>query len=125
MDFSGLRGIRAAAVSVATVLTIGACSSTQTAAVTVLWRPGTNLQKDATVTLHGTAAGNDVEVGKVVEVDLLPDKTVAHLKVDPELLQHIPANVLTKIVSPTAVQFIPPANPAPQPIHDGTVLQGG
>jgi phospholipid/cholesterol/gamma-HCH transport system substrate-binding protein len=98
-------------------------SFTPTAPVTVLSsRAGLVMNKDARVTMRG------VEVGRVASIDVLPNgQTALHLAMDPSQLHLIPANVLVEIAPPTAfgakyVQFMPPAEPSPQPIHAGQVL---
>jgi phospholipid/cholesterol/gamma-HCH transport system substrate-binding protein len=98
-------------------------SFTPTAPVTVLSsRAGLVMNKDARVTMRG------VEVGRVASIDALPNGQAAlHLAMDPSQLHLIPANVLVEITPPTAfgakyVQLMPPAEPSPQPIHPGQVL---
>ncbi|HME77131.1 MAG TPA: MCE family protein [Mycobacterium sp.] len=126
-------GIGPALAGLATIITIAAIialavgafrgSFTPTAPVTVLSpRAGLVMNTNARVTMRG------VEVGKVASIDALPDGQAAlHLAMDPSQLHLIPANVLVEITSPTVfgakyVQLMPPANPAPQPIHAGQVL---
>ena len=98
-------------------------SFTPAAPVTVLSpRAGLVMNKNARVTMRG------VEVGKVASIDALPNGQAAlHLAMDPSQLHLIPANVLVEIAPPTAfgakyVQLMPPAEPSPQPMHAGQVL---
>ena len=98
-------------------------SFTPTAPVTVLSpRAGLVMNNDARVTMRG------VEVGKVASIEALPNGQAAiHLAMDPSQLHLIPANVLVEIASPTVfgakyVQLMPPAEPSPQPLHAGQVL---
>ncbi|HXY66900.1 MAG TPA: MCE family protein [Mycobacterium sp.] len=98
-------------------------SFTPTAPVTVLSpRAGLVMNESARVTMRG------IEVGKVASIEVLPNgKAALHLAMDPSQLHLIPANVLVEIAPPTAfgakyVQLIPPAEPSPQPIHAGQVL---
>ena len=98
-------------------------SFTPTAPVTVLSpRAGLVMNVDARVKMRG------VEVGKVASIEALPDGQAAlHLAMDPAQLHLIPANVLVEIASTTVfgakyVQLMPPADPSPQPLHAGQVL---
>ncbi len=126
-------GIVPALVGLATYVVIAAIvalavglyreSFTPTAPVTVLSpRAGLVMNKDARVTMRG------VEVGKVASIEVLPNGQAAlHLAMDPSQLHLIPANVLVELTPPTAfgakyVQLMPPAEPSPQPIHAGQVL---
>jgi hypothetical protein len=106
-------------------LAASACQSrTATTEVTAL-SPQAHLvmNKDAPVTLLGSEAGKEVGVGRVVStVAASGGKTVVHLAIDSSQLHLIPANVLTKITAPTAVQLIIPANPAPERLKAGQVL---
>lgn len=111
----------AAVVAVALGLFRG--SFTPTASVTVLSpRAGLVMNVDARVKMRG------VEVGKVASIEALPDGQAAlHLAMDPAQLHLIPANVLVEIASTTVfgakyVQLMPPANPSPQPLRAGQVL---
>ncbi len=62
-------------------------------------------------------------MGKVASTEALPNgQTNLHLAIESSQLHQIPANVLVKITMPTAVQLIVPANPAPQRLHAGQLL---
>jgi phospholipid/cholesterol/gamma-HCH transport system substrate-binding protein len=122
---AGLATYIAIAAIVALAVGLYRGSFTPTAPVTVLSpRAGLVMNKDARVTMRG------VEVGKVASIDALPNGQAAlHLAIDASQLHLIPANVLVEIAPPTAfgakyVQLIPPAEPSPQPIHAGQVLDG-
>ena len=93
------------------------------APVTVLSpRAGLVMNNNARVTMRG------VEVGKVASIEALPNGQAAvHLAMDPSQLHLIPANVQVEMSSPTVfgakyVQLTPPAEPSPQPLHAGQVL---
>ena len=95
-----------------------------TVPVTVLsTRAGLVMNPDARVQMRG------VQVGKVDSIEELPDGQAAlHLAMDTSHLQSIPANVLVDIASTTVfgakfVELIPPANPSPQNLDAGQVLQ--
>lgn len=67
--------------------------------------------------------GQGRQSGKVASTEALPNgQTNLHLAIESSQLHQIPANVLVKITMPTAVQLIVPANPAPQRLHAGQVL---
>jgi len=56
-------------------------------------------------------------------------EAVLHLAMQPSQMQLIPANVLVNIASTTAfgakfVELVPPAEPSPQPLRAGQVLEG-
>jgi phospholipid/cholesterol/gamma-HCH transport system substrate-binding protein len=115
--------ILAIAAVVALALGLFKGSFTPTAPVTVVSpRDGLVMNVDARVKMRG------VEVGKVASIEALPDGQAAlHLGMDPAQLHLIPANVLVEIASTTVfgakyVQLMPPANPSPQPLHAGQVL---
>jgi phospholipid/cholesterol/gamma-HCH transport system substrate-binding protein len=98
---------------------------TKTVAVTVVSpRAGLVMNPDAKVKMRG------VEVGTVASIDTGPDdKAVLHLAIQPPQMHLIPANVLVNIVSTTVfgakfVELIPPADPAPQALRPGQVLEG-
>src|SRR6478752_10442337 len=98
-------------------------SFTETEAVTVLSpRAGLVMNPDAKVKLRG------VQVGAVKSLETLPDgRAVLHLAMDPAQLQQIPANVGVDIASTTVfgakyVQLIDPADPSPQAMVPGQVL---
>lgn len=92
--------------------------------VTVLsTRAGLVMNPDARVQMRG------VQVGKVASIEERPDgQAVLHLAMDPSALQSIPDNVLVNIASTTIfgakfVELIPPADPSPQNLGAGQVLQ--
>ncbi len=96
---------------------------TASAPVTVLSpRAGLVMNPDAKVKLR------EVQVGRVSSIEELPDGQAAlHLAIDPSKLRLIPANVLVDIASTTVfgakfVQLIPPADPSPQKLRAGQVL---
>lgn len=98
---------------------------TQSVPVTVVSpRAGLVMNPDAKVKMRG------VEVGKVSAIDVRPNgQAVLHLSMQPSQLHLIPANVLVDIASTTAfgakfVELVAPANPAPQPLRAGQVLEG-
>ena len=80
------------------------------------------MNPDAKVKIGG------VQVGKVASIDSLPTGQAAlHLAMDPSALQNIPANVLVDITSSTVfgakfVDLVPPADPSPQHLHAGQIL---
>ena len=95
----------------------------QTVPVTVLSpRAGLVMNADAKVKMRG------VQVGKVSSIETRPNgQAVLNLAMDPSQLRRIPANVLVDIASTTVfgakfVELIPPANPSPQRLHAGEVL---
>lgn len=119
----GWAAILVAAALVAVALGLFRGSFTPTAPVTVLSpRAGLVMNVDARVKMRG------VEVGKVDSIEALPDGQAAlHLAMDPTQLHQIPANVLVDIASTTVfgakyVQLMPPADPSPQPLHAGAVV---
>jgi phospholipid/cholesterol/gamma-HCH transport system substrate-binding protein len=85
-------------------------------------RAGLVMNPEAKVKMLG------VQVGKVSAIDELPDgQATIHLAIDPAQLHVIPSNVLVDIGSTTifgakSIQLVPPAEPSPQPIHSGQVL---
>ena len=120
---AGLATYVAIAAIVALAVGLYRGSFTPTAPVTVLSsRAGLVMNKDARVTMRG------IDVGKVASIDALPNGQAAlHLAMDPSQLHLIPANVLVEFAPPTAfgakyVQLMPPAEPSPQPMHAGEVL---
>ncbi len=91
--------------------------------VTVLSaRAGLVMNPDAKVKLR------EVQVGTVSSIEERPDGQAAlHLAIDPSKLRLIPADVLVDIASTTVfgakfVQLIPPAEPSPERLHAGQVL---
>ena len=96
---------------------------TPTAPITVITqRVGLVMNPDAKVTMRG------VQVGRVSSIESLANGQAAlHLAMDPSQLDLIPANVDVDIASTTAfgaklVQFVPPDDPAPQPLQSGQTL---
>ncbi|MGE2713089.1 MCE family protein [Mycolicibacterium litorale] len=101
-------------------------SFTRSATVTVVSdRVGLVMNPDAKVKLHGA------QVGKVAAIEARPDgRAELHLAMDPSQLQIIPSNVLVNIGSTTvfgskAVELVPPADPSPEPLRAGQVLDAG
>ena len=97
---------------------------TTAAPVTVVSpRAGLVMNPDAKVKLRG------VQVGRVESIDERPDGTaVLHLAMDRTKLSRIPANVTVDVGSTTVfgakfVQLIPPADPTPERMHAGQVLE--
>lgn len=123
----------AGAVTVAAALAIVAVVAVQfrggfssSASVTVVSpRAGLVMNPDAKVKLHG------VQVGRVASLATLPDgRAILHLAMDPGQLQYIPANVRVNIASTTVfgakfVQLVAPAQPSPETMHAGQVLDVG
>jgi phospholipid/cholesterol/gamma-HCH transport system substrate-binding protein len=98
--------------------------SEATVPVTVLsTRAGLVMNPEARVQMRG------VQVGKVGSIEERSDgQAVLHLAMDRSALQSIPANVLVDIASTTVfgakfVELIPPADPSPQNLGAGQVLQ--
>ena len=85
-------------------------------------RAGLVMNADAKVKMRG------VQVGKVSSIETRPNgQAVLNLAMDPSQLRRIPANVLVDIASTTVfgakfVELVPPANPSPQRLHAGEVL---
>jgi phospholipid/cholesterol/gamma-HCH transport system substrate-binding protein len=99
-------------------------SFTKTIPVTVISdRAGLVMNPDAKVKMRG------VQVGKVSSIEAQPDGTAAiHLAMDPSQLRLIPSNVNVDIASSTVfgakfVQFEEPANPSPEKLREGQVIQ--
>jgi phospholipid/cholesterol/gamma-HCH transport system substrate-binding protein len=97
---------------------------TETVPITVLSeRAGLVMNPEARVKMIG------VQVGQVSSIEELPDGRAAiHLAIDPAKLHVIPSNVLVDIGSNTvfgakSIQLIPPADPSPQPVRAGQVLE--
>ncbi|MDT5347375.1 MAG: phospholipid/cholesterol/gamma-HCH transport system substrate-binding protein [Mycobacterium sp.] len=113
-------------IAVIIALAVGACqgSFTATTPVTVVSsQAGLVMNKNAPVTLLGSEAGKVIEVGKVASIKALPNgQTGLHLAIDSSQLHLIPANVLVKITTPTAVQLIVPAMPSSQRLQADRVL---
>jgi phospholipid/cholesterol/gamma-HCH transport system substrate-binding protein len=85
-------------------------------------RAGLVMNPDARVKMRG------VQVGKVASIQELPDGGAAlHLAMDPSQMHLIPSNVLVDIASTTVfgakfVQLVAPANPSPEALPPGAVL---
>ncbi len=97
---------------------------TKTVPVTVVSpRAGLVMNPDAKVKMRG------VVVGKVGSIEERPDgKAVLNLEMQPSQMHLIPSNVLVDIASTTVfgakfVELLPPADPSPQPLKPGAVLQ--
>lgn len=124
-----LVGFAAVCVAVAIVaLSIGLFrgSFTKTVPVTVLsQRAGLVMNADAKVKLHGAL------VGSVQSVQSLPGgRAELLLAMDPSYMDLIPANVNVDIASSTVfgskyVELVPPADPSPQALRAGQVLDAG
>jgi phospholipid/cholesterol/gamma-HCH transport system substrate-binding protein len=119
------------AIAAIVALAVGACrgSFTPTTPVTVLSpRAGLVMNRNAPVTLPDSgkpvpAQPKVIEVGKVASIEALPNGQAAfHLAIDSSQLHLIPANVIVQIAPPTAVHLIPPAEPSPQRLRAGQVL---
>jgi phospholipid/cholesterol/gamma-HCH transport system substrate-binding protein len=98
--------------------------SETTVPVTVLsTRVGLVMNPDARVQMRG------VQVGKVTSIEERSDgQALLHLAINLSQLQSIPANVLVDIASTTIfgakfVELIPPADPSPQNLSAGQVLE--
>jgi phospholipid/cholesterol/gamma-HCH transport system substrate-binding protein len=121
---AGLGLLVAVALIIALAIGLFRGSFTKTEPVTVLSdRAGLVMNKDAKVKMRG------VEVGKVADIETRPDGSAAlHLDMDPGALRLIPSNVNVDITSPTVfgakfVELTPPANPSPQKLRAGQVIQ--
>ena len=85
-------------------------------------RAGLVMNADARVKIHG------VQVGRVSSIEQRPNGQAAiHLEIDKAPARRIPSNVLVDIASTTVfgakfVQLVDPADPSPQSIHAGQVL---
>jgi virulence factor Mce-like protein len=97
---------------------------TKSVPVTVISpRAGLVMNPDAKVKMRG------IEVGKVASIYERPDgKAVLNLAMQPSQMHLIPANVLVDIASTTvfgakSIELVPPADPSPQPLKAGAVLQ--
>ena len=98
--------------------------SETTVPVTVLsTRAGLVMNPDARVQMRG------VQVGKVASIEERSDgRAVLHLAINRSQLQSIPTNVLVDIASTTIfgakfVELLPPADPSPQNLGAGQVLE--
>jgi ABC-type transporter Mla subunit MlaD len=114
-------------IAVIIALAVGACQGgfTATTTVTVVSpQAGLVMNKNAPVTLLGSEVGKVIEVGKVVSIAAQTNgQTRLRLAIDSSQLHLIPANVLVKITTPTAVQLIVPAVPSSQRLKAGALLQ--
>jgi phospholipid/cholesterol/gamma-HCH transport system substrate-binding protein len=88
-------------------------------------RAGLVMNPDAKVKLLG------VPVGRVASIDERPNGQAAiRLEMDPTQLSQIPANVNVNIASATvfgakSIDLVPPADPSPQTLEPGQVLDAG
>lgn len=121
---TGLATIVVLAAIVAVAVGLFRGDFTTTVPVTVLSpRAGLVMNADAKVKLRG------VEVGKVDTIDVRPNgEAVLHLAMQPSHMHLIPSNVHVNIASTTVfgakfVELVPPADPSPQPLTAGAVLQ--
>src|ERR1700730_7423842 len=121
----GLVSVAVIAAIVAVAVGLFRGSFTETTPVTVLSpRAGLVMNPDAKVKMHG------VQVGKVASIESRPDGQAAlHLAMNPSDMRLIPANVLVDITSTTVfgakfVELVPPADPSPQRLRAGQVLDG-
>ncbi|WP_120313880.1 MCE family protein [Mycobacterium alsense] len=123
---AGLVTVVVAVAIVAVALTQFRGGFTDTVRVTVLSdRVGLMMSPGAKVKLHGAP------VGTVASIEDTPNGQAAiQLALDPSRLRLIPANVLVDIVATTAfgakfIRLIPPADPSPQRLRAGQVLDAG
>jgi virulence factor Mce-like protein len=121
---TGLALIVAIALIFALAIALFRGSFAQTVPVTVLSdRAGLVMNPDAKVKMRG------VQVGTVSSIESRPDGTAAiHLKMEKSQLSLIPSNVNVDIASSTVfgakfVQLQQPADPSPQRMHAGQVIQ--
>jgi phospholipid/cholesterol/gamma-HCH transport system substrate-binding protein len=121
----GLATVAVIAGIVAVAVGLFRGSFTEAVPVTVVsQRAGLVMNPDAKVKMRG------VQVGKVASIESRPNGQAAlHLAMDPSQLRLIPANVLVDITSTTVfgakfVELEPPADPSPQRLHGGQVLDG-
>lgn len=123
---AGLATLTAIAAIVAVSVGLFRGSFTKTVPVTVISdRAGLVMNPEAKVKLNGA------QVGKVASIETQPDgKAALHLALDPAAMSAIPANVIADITSSTVfgskfVELVPPADPSPQSLRSGQVLEGG
>jgi phospholipid/cholesterol/gamma-HCH transport system substrate-binding protein len=129
MSHNGIRALTGLATVVVVVVIVGVAlglfqgSFTESVPVTVLsQRAGLVMNADAKVKMRG------VQVGKVASIESRPNGQAAlHLALDPSQLSRIPANVLVDIASTTVfgakfVELVPPADPTPERLHAGEIL---
>jgi virulence factor Mce-like protein len=98
----------------------------ETVPVTVVsQRAGLVMNPDAKVKLLGA------QVGRVASIEPVANgRALIHLEMDPSQLAEIPANVAVDIASTTvfgakSVNLVPPADPSPQKLKPGQVLDAG
>ncbi|MCV7260187.1 MCE family protein [Mycobacterium shimoidei] len=120
---AGLATIAIVAAIVAVSVGLFQGGFAQSAPVTVISpRAGLVMNPDAKVKMRG------VQVGKVDSIEARPGgQAVLHLAMYPSALHLIPSNVLVNIASSTVfgakfVELVPPADPSPQPLRAGQVL---
>jgi phospholipid/cholesterol/gamma-HCH transport system substrate-binding protein len=121
---AGLATIAVVGVIVAVALGLFQGDFTTTVPVTVVSpRAGLVMNPDAKVKMRG------VEVGKVGSIEVRPNgEAVLNLEMQPSQMHLIPANVLVDITSTSVfgakyVELEPPADPSPQHLQSGAVLQ--
>ena len=121
---AGLATIVVVAAIIAVAVGLFRGDFTKSLAVSVVsTRAGLVMNPEAKVKMRG------VQVGKVASIEELPDgKAKLHLAMQPSQMHLIPANVLVDIASTTvfgakSVELMPPADPSPQPLHAGAVIQ--
>jgi phospholipid/cholesterol/gamma-HCH transport system substrate-binding protein len=121
---AGLATIVVVAAIVALAVGLFQGDFTKTVPVTVVSpRAGLVMNSDAKVKMRG------VQVGKVASIQERQDgQAVLNLEMEPSQMRLIPANVLVNIASTTVfgakfVELMPPADPSPQPLKAGAVLQ--
>ena len=122
---AGLGTVVALVAIIALAVSLFRGSWSETIPVTVISdRAGLVMNPDARVKMRG------VQVGKVSSIESKPDGTAAiHLAVDKSQLHLIPSNVNVDIASSTVfgakfVQFQAPAEPSPDKLREGQVIQG-
>jgi phospholipid/cholesterol/gamma-HCH transport system substrate-binding protein len=121
---AGLATFVVIGVIIAIALGLFQGSFTTTVPVTVVSpRAGMVMNPEAKVKMRG------VEVGKVGSIDVRPNgEAVLNLEMQPSQMHLIPANVLVDIASTSVfgakfVELLPPADPSPQHLQPGAVLQ--
>jgi virulence factor Mce-like protein len=121
---TGLAGIVAAAAVIAVAVALFQGDFTKSVPVIVVSpRAGLVMNPDAKVKMRG------VVVGKVDSIQERPDgHAVLNLAMQPSQMHLIPANVLVDIASTTvfgakSVELVSPADPSPQPLQAGAVIQ--
>ncbi|OBI95746.1 MCE-family protein [Mycobacterium alsense] len=123
---AGLVTVAVAVAIVAVALTQFRGGFTDTVRVTVLSdRVGLMMSPGAKVKLHGAPVGTVASIE-----DKTNGQAAIQLALDPSRLRLIPANVLVDIVATTAfgakfIRLIPPADPSPQRLRAGQVLDAG